>query len=60
MPVHSNMRAVSLRHAADDVVGPTLLLMRGRGRRRRSAVDVVKHAAVVFKVVAPLITVVVL
>ena len=41
--VHSNVRAMSSRHAAGDIVGPTLLLMRGRKGRRISAVEVVQR-----------------
>ena len=40
LSVHSNVRAMSPRHATGDIVLPTLLLMRGRRSRRRSAVDV--------------------
>ena len=42
VPVHSNVRAVFLRHATCGIVRPAFLLIRGRRSRRSSAGNVVQ------------------
>ena len=55
-PVHSNVRAVHLRHATGIISRPPLRLMTGHRSRTRSAINVVQEGVVV---VAPVITVLV-
>ena len=48
MPVHSNVLAVSLRHAAGGIARSTFLLTRGLRTRRSSTADVVQQTLEVF------------
>ena len=43
VPAHSNVWALSLRHAAGDVVRPTFLLIGGRRSGKRPGADVVQQ-----------------